>query len=272
MKKLVYILVALAFVACEADFSINSNRATLSNLSVECISETTISNNTTTNNEPFTSHTYLCKGVVEGVSGMFSIKVLHDVHVLYDNQYYIGNGEKMPFEFTFAPEWAYLDNPINDFIIEISNDEDEVLCQTTLVVTKHPESQTAEPADVPYMEYTLSGTSCEWSFTKEDSDVIIVNSDEELQRYIVSEPDELFPSVDFSKYTMIIAHGATPRGIYTTTVESLQQISDTEYALNIRVIMTMTDAPELWTKALLVDKWNKLYTVNLNVDIQELIN
>lgn len=272
MKNFILFIMVFALVACEADISINSNRGTLSNLRIECIDETAISNNTSANNEPFIKHTYLCKGIVEGIDGGFNIQVLSGNHILCDKQYYIRNKEKIPFEFTFSPEWSYLDSPINEFVLELSNDENEVLCQTTVVATKHPESTSTESSDVPYMEYTLSGTSCEWSFTQDANDIIIVNSNEELNRYIVSESAESFPSVDFTKYTMIIAHGGTPRGVYDTMVESFKKSSDTEYSLNIIVAMTMTDAPELWTKALLVDKWDRLYTINLYVDIRELIN
>jgi hypothetical protein len=78
--------------------------------------------------------------------------------------------------------------------------------------------------------------------------------------------------VDFTKYTMIIAHGGVPQGIYQTLIENLQQVSDTEYRLNIDVVLTKTDAPELWTKAILVDKWDRLSMVNLDVETIELIN
>ena len=99
-----------------------------------------------------------------------------------------------------------------------------------------------------------------------------VYSDEELARYITSESGGKYPAVDFTKYTMIIAGGGASRGIYDVIVDSLQQLSDTEYSLNISVVMSKTDAPELWTKALLVDKWDKLCKVHLDVETIELIN
>lgn len=272
MKRFILSLVTFAFVACETELNTNSNRGTLSNISIECISETTISNNASSTTEPFTLHTYLCKGIAEGINGEYSIKVFSDNYMLCDKQYYIKNGEKSSFEFTFTPESLYLDNPINEFIVELRNDKNEILCKTSVVAIKHPKNTTTEPIDVPYMEYTLSGTPCEWSFAVDDNNLIVVNSDEELERYIESESAANFPFVDFTRYTMIIAQGGTPQGIYDTMVESFRKYSDTEYTLNIIVATTMTDAPELWTKALLVDKWDRLYTINLNVDIRELIN
>lgn len=71
---------------------------------------------------------------------------------------------------------------------------------------------------------------------------------------------------------MILAYGYTARGIYDTYVESLQQTSETEYALNINVVTTDAEVPEQWTKALLVDKFDRVYSINLNVDVTKLIN
>ncbi len=263
---------ALALVACELDVDVNRNEVELSDLAIECINETMITNNTS-GNKPFTKHTYLCRGSISGFNGACYIRVLHDNFIVHNNHELTIAGEKMPFEFTFAPEWEYLDNPYNTFAIEVyDGDDGDPLCKTTVVVTKHSEGTTSESINIPYMEYSLWGTRCEWQLPRVDNNVIVVNSDEELARYVASDSEEGYPAVDFERYTMIIAHGGAPQGIFDVKVESLQQSSDTEYALNIDVVITMTDAPELWTKALLVDKWDKLYNINLNVDMIELIN
>ena len=123
------------------------------------------------------------------------------------------------------------------------------------------------PTVISYMEYTLSGTQCEWQLPLLNNNAIIVDSDEDLTKYITSENGDSYPHVDFTKYTMIIANGGTPQGISDVIIDSFQQITEAEYNLNIRVLMTMTDAPELWVKALLVDKWDRPSTVNLNVEI-----
>ena len=273
MKRLLYGLVALALVACELEIDVNGKEAMLSNVTIECIDETTITNNTSANNEPFTKHTYLCRGFVGGFRGECEIRVLHNNFILFKSYNTTVAGLKMPFEFTFTPEWAYLDEPYNNFVVEVVDaDRDELLCKTSVVVTKHPDNTTEEPTDVPYMEYSLWGTECNWQLPDGNNSVIIVNSDEELKRYIASESGEGYPTVDFTKYTMIIAYGYTARGIYDTYVESLQQTSETEYTLNINVVTTDAETTEKWTKALLVDKFNRVYNINLNVDVTKLIN
>lgn len=124
--------------------------------------------------------------------------------------------------------------------------------------------------DVPYMEYSLAGTQCEWSFTKDDSDIIVVNSREELEKYIVCDGECTAPSVDFEKHSLVIAHGGCTNGIHQIGVSKFVKFADEKYGLYIDIVMGWTDAPELWTKALLVEKWDKLYTINLNVDVRYL--
>lgn len=265
MKRLIICLVALAFTACEFEFSINKQKIQIYELSVECVDEEV----TTTD----TVHTYLCEGVVGGYDGEFYIRVLYNTNLLaYESPGMTISGDKLPFAFTFGPGLWMPDKPYLNLIVEFRGERNKLLGTTTVVVTKHPEPETEEYKDVPFVEYSLWGTSCEWQLPQLNNNTIIVNSDEELARYIQSESGENYPAVDFDKYTMIIAHGGVPRGIYQTLIENLQQVSDTEYRLNIDVVLTMTDAPELWTKAILVDKWDRLSTVNLYVETIELIN
>ncbi len=276
MKKLIYclmaIVVASVMTSCELDVEVNGKDVELSNITIECIDETTISNNTS-GDEPFTKHTYLCRGSISGYNGVCYIRVLHDNFIVHNNHELIIAGDVMPFEFTFAPEWGYLDEPYLNFIIEVyDEDSDTLLCKTTVVVTKHPDAPVVEPTDITYKEYTLYGSSCDWNLPDDYNNVIVVDSDEELARYIASESGENFPAVDFSKYTMIIAHGYSLNGISNKQIESFQRISATEIALNIAIYQDMTDVVEPWTIALLVDKWDRLYNINLDVDYRDMIN
>ena len=276
MKKLIYCLMAVVaasvMTSCELDVEVNGKDVVLSNITIECIDETTISNNTS-GDKPFTKHTYLCRGSISGYNGVCYIRVLHDNFIVHNNHELIIAGDVMPFEFTFAPEWGYLDEPYLNFIIEVyDEDSATLLCKTTVVVTKHPDAPAAEPTDITYKEYTLYGSSCDWNLPDDYNNVIVVDSDEELARYIVSESGENFPAVDFSKYTMIIAHGYSLNGISNKQIESFQRVSATEIALNIAIYQDMTDVVEPWTIALLVDKWDRLYNINLDVDYRDMIN
>ena len=267
MKKLIYCLMALAFTACEFEFSINKPRIEIYELSIECINEEVI---TIPGSAPATMnwHTFSCQGVVGGYEGDFYIQILYNTdQVAYTSPHMTMSGNRLPFIFTFDPKKHQLDKPNLCLTVEFIGDGNKILASTTVFVTEHPVSQTEEYTNVPYMEYSLWGTQCEWQLPNENNNIIIVNSDEELARYIASETGDSYPTVDFTKYTMIIANGGTPQGISDVIIDSFQQITEAEYNLNIRVLMTMTDAPELWAKALLVDKWDRLSTVNLNVEI-----
>ena len=267
MKKLIYCLMALAFTACEFEFSINKPRIEIYELSIECINEEVI---TIPGSAPATMnwHTFSCQGVVGGYEGDFYIQILYNTdQVAYTSPHMTMSGNRLPFIFTFDPKNHRLDKPNLCLTVEFIGDGNKILASTTVFVTEHPVPQTEEYTNVPYMEYSLWGTKCEWQLPNENNNIIIVNSDEELARYIASETGDSYPTVDFTKYTMIIANGGTPQGISDVIIDSFQQITEAEYNLNIRVLMTMTDAPELWAKALLVDKWGRPSTVNLNVEI-----
>ena len=138
MKNFLICLMALMFVGCESDTLADSRDVTLSNLTIECIYEDTITNNTG-GNKPFTVHTYLCRGEISGYSGVCYIDVMHQNFIVHHNHELLVAGEKMPFEFTFAPEWQYLDAEHNNFKVIVKGGEDDYLCQTTVVVTKHVE-------------------------------------------------------------------------------------------------------------------------------------
>lgn len=258
-------------VACDVDLDVNTKDATLTDMIIKCINETTISNNTSSN-KPFTKHTYLCTGKVGDYNGNCSIRIMHDNFILVDNHELTASGSQLPFQIIFAPEWGYLDNRNNEFIVMLLDDKGDTLCKTTVVVTEHSESGIAEGVDIPYMEYSLWDTSCEWQFPSHENGVIVVNSDNELSRYIVSESGDSYPSVDFEKYTMIIAHGYCLNGIAYKSIDSLKRVSDTDIEIKILLSTDYTDVVEPWTFALLVDKWSRLYNVTLNVDFIDFIN
>ena len=127
-----------------------------------------------------------------------------------------------------------------------------------------------DTTEVSYTEYSLSGTSCEWNFTKEDSDIIVVNSREALEKYIVCDGECTAPSVDFEKHSLVIAHGGCTNGIHQIGVSKFVKFADEKYGLYIDIVMGWTDAPELWTKAIITDKLSGQNSVELFVDIESL--
>ncbi|MDR2774351.1 MAG: hypothetical protein LBC19_06350, partial [Tannerella sp.] len=53
------------------------------------------------------------------------------------------------------------------------------------------------PVEIPFTEYSLSGTHCRWTYYGDN--VLIVNSVEELEKYItIYIEDGYYPEIDFS--------------------------------------------------------------------------
>ena len=134
MKRLFFALVALAFVACDVDVELGNKSAKLTDITIECIKETPTSNNTS--DPEFNTHTYLCSGNIGGFRGDCYFRVMHDNFIVHNDHHLTLSGETMPFEFTFAPEWGYLDRENLNFIVEVFDDEGDTLCKTT-VVARH---------------------------------------------------------------------------------------------------------------------------------------
>lgn len=126
---------------------------------------------------------------------------------------------------------------------------------------------------VSYTEYTLN--TCEWNFSwgsvKEEGYVIVVNGDEELSNlitHLVCEEGCSYPSVDFTKHSLVIAYGGCINGISNINITNFVQTSATELALHIAITTNMTDEAPVWTKALIVDKLATQSRIALNVDVK----
>jgi hypothetical protein len=127
-------------------------------------------------------------------------------------------------------------------------------------------------SSVSYTEYTLN--TCEWDFSwgsvKEEGNVIVVNSDEELSNlitHLVCEEGCSYPSVDFTKHSLVVAYGGCRNGISSINITNFTQTSATELALHIAITTNMTDEAPVWTKALIVDKLSEHSSIKLDVMI-----
>lgn len=122
-----------------------------------------------------------------------------------------------------------------------------------------------EPMEIPFMEYSLVGTSCQWAWANiEFSKAIVINSNKELEEYIVCTDGS--PEIDFLNQTLLLARGTTTNGISDIT-KSLQQFSTDEYILNVRITVDMTMIAEGWFVVLVVEKISEDSDVELNVTI-----
>jgi hypothetical protein len=124
-----------------------------------------------------------------------------------------------------------------------------------------------EPVEIPFTEYYLTGTQCQWTNIDYNSKVIIINSSADLEKYM-SCTEGTYPEIDFSKQTLLLASGDAGKVIHTIT-KKLQKLSKNKYKLYIEIIPSDAPValPTKWEVGLIIDKLNKESNVELVVSI-----
>jgi hypothetical protein len=116
---------------------------------------------------------------------------------------------------------------------------------------------------IEFSEYSL--TQCHWNRSNliQDS-VYIINSQEEFLTFISCEGENIpVPAIDFNQYTLVIVHGSVTYGI-EQIAKTLQQISITEYQLDIDITLDFTAMAPGWEVALLIPKLPQGIIITLN--------
>ena len=124
------------------------------------------------------------------------------------------------------------------------------------------------PKDVSFTEYSLQENLCQWANLPYDNNVLIINSNEELKKYL-SCSDDMFPVIDFTKHSLLLASGEVDKGVYKVKVISLQQFSLKKYDLSVEVTTNDTATNNSWCKALLVEKLGTESDFKLNVTLKK---
>jgi len=127
---------------------------------------------------------------------------------------------------------------------------------------KEPE-EPVYPVNVSFTEYSL-GSSCQWKNLSYDDKVIIINSNEELKKYIECKGESNYPAIDFSKSTLILAHG-TANSSHIVLSKSLQQISEQNYEMKVNILLTQLPYLTFWEMPIIVNKLNKTSIIYLVV-------
>ena len=123
------------------------------------------------------------------------------------------------------------------------------------------------PIDIPFEEYSLAGTSCQWilhSFSSPDA-VVVINSNEELEKYITCS-DGNYPQIDFENYSLIRATGTAPSSPAEILHKQLRQISDNEYSLHLNISMGNHHTIARWSFAVIVSKLSQNTTIELIIN------
>ncbi|MCL2435070.1 MAG: hypothetical protein FWD09_02880 [Lentimicrobiaceae bacterium] len=127
-----------------------------------------------------------------------------------------------------------------------------------------PDCPDEYPKNISFTEYSLLETSCQWQNLPYDEKVIIINSSEELEKYISCTEGD-YPAIDFSKHSLLLTSGSVNNSVAEIIVKSLKQVSFQKCILNIELDLKYKDDTESWCMALMVEKLNDESSIKLNV-------
>ena len=127
-----------------------------------------------------------------------------------------------------------------------------------------------EATSVSFTEFSLSGISCEWVCApiETESELIIINSDEELRSHIICARESDLPVIDFSRYTLLLARGRSGNSDIHFDIK-LQKISPQSYEMSFGLLQNLTDlASACWNVAIITAKLNEDDNIELNVTLR----
>ena len=83
--------------------------------------------------------------------------------------------------------------------------------------------------------------------------VVIINSNEDLEKYIECEDGNSYTEIDFSKYTLLLAHGIYPYRI-SPIDKSLQQLCTQSYVMKVKLHSSVAPSVGYWFVPIIVTK------------------
>ena len=123
----------------------------------------------------------------------------------------------------------------------------------------------SEPMEIPFKEYSLAGTGC-WWINIEPDEVIVINNNKELEKYIACSDDVDYPIVNFSKHTLLLTGGITSCCGVWNIDSFFSKNRKKEYTLKVTIHLTITAFAEPWTIAVFTSKISDDTNIVLNVE------
>jgi hypothetical protein len=123
------------------------------------------------------------------------------------------------------------------------------------------------PMDISFEEYSLNNTSCKWTNLDYDSQVTIINSNEELKNYI-SCTESSYSEIDFSTHTLLFAHGIASSSVVNANCSSLQQFSDHNYKMEVDIVLGDATVISNWQVPIIINKLSTGCSIGLIITIK----
>ena len=149
---------------------------------------------------------------------------------------------------TFVNEWDFKTNIVTQ--------------DTTLYAQWEENTLQDYPIEIPFTEYSITGTSCQWT-NFESNKGIIINSDEKLQNYIVCADDD-YSKIDFSEHSLLLVRVGATSGIRYIDINFFKETAN-EYTLNVLIHTDMTAVAPGRLISIIVPKIDDEVTITLNV-------
>jgi hypothetical protein len=125
------------------------------------------------------------------------------------------------------------------------------------------DNPTNYPIDIPFTEFSLEETPCQWANLGYDGKIIIINSREGLEQYIECSGGN-YTAIDFSRNTLLLVSGSTQNGVYSN-IEKLEQLSATQYKLYVKAILNDDKPDKQWSSAIVISKLKEEALVELHL-------
>ena len=137
------------------------------------------------------------------------------------------------------------------------------------------------PQEIAFTEYFLDIEGCDWINMGLDEcedptncyKLEIINSVEELELFLECNEGFEFPPIDFTRYTLLLAHGVE---LYLCEPQydiGLQKLAKQSYAMSVNLYPNAATVITPWQAPILVDKLNEDDTVELivtrNIDVPQ---
>ena len=124
--------------------------------------------------------------------------------------------------------------------------------------------------EIPFSEYYIEGDDgfvypslwLSWNNLKFDNTVIVVNNWKEMEKYL-PEGALVYPDIDFSNHSVLLANGKTNYGISKITGK-FWQVSTNKYRLDAEIQLNETTIIKEWCQALITSKLSDNSKVSLN--------
>ena len=150
---------------------------------------------------------------------------------------------------------------MNKFLLKLTT---LLLVFAGVASTCNPEPEKEYPKKISFTEYSLLDTDCQWANLPYDEKVLIINSAQELEKYI-SCTGGSYPAIDFTKNTLLLASGYTKFNISEMNIQDLKQVSANRLILDIDMHLKYRDCTDFWHVALIVEKLSHDNHIKLNI-------